>query len=144
MPIACSAPPHALRRIAGALLALALSPAACDDYPKDPAGTLDRVRGGELRVGLLVDPPWVDLSGPAPSGVEVALAEGLAAELGARLNWVSAGEADVLEALEQREVDLVFGGLTWSSAASPKPALGVRGSPSRDPTSSPPSSSPAP
>ena len=38
--------------IAGVLLL-----AACD-LPRDSDGTLDRVRGGTMRVGVVIDTPW--------------------------------------------------------------------------------------
>lgn len=95
-----------------AVLAIALAITGCDGFPRDAAGTLDRVTGGVMRVGLLYAPPWADPAGPEPEGVEVALAEALAAELGAEIRWVTASETDVLGALKEREIDLVIGGLT--------------------------------
>lgn len=43
-----------IRRISIALLFLL---AACD-LPRGSDGTLDRVRGGTMRVGVVVDTPW--------------------------------------------------------------------------------------
>src|SRR5690606_3054800 len=39
-------------------LCLPLVP-GCDDYPRDPEGTLGRVTGGTLRVGVSEGRPWV-------------------------------------------------------------------------------------
>lgn len=52
--------------------------AACQ-YPRDPEDTLDYVQGDTLRVGVIDDPPWVDLSGKHPSGVEPELLREFAA-----------------------------------------------------------------
>jgi polar amino acid transport system substrate-binding protein len=77
----------------GLLLVLA---AACD-LPRDPEGTLERVRGGTLRVGVAHNPPWASLPAPGEAqGVEPRLVRALAAELGARVEWVAGGETELL------------------------------------------------
>ncbi len=69
-----------------------------------------------MRVGITANPPWTAAEGP--SGVEVELAEELARSLDARIEWVDGGHAELLTALEHREVDLAIGGFTaddpWS------------------------------
>jgi polar amino acid transport system substrate-binding protein len=98
----------------GVLLVLA---AACG-LPRDPEGTLDRVRGGTLRVGVAHNPPWASLRADGEAaGVEPRLVRQLAAELDARVEWVPGGETALLAALEQHRLDLVVGGL---SAADPR------------------------
>ena len=100
---------------------LALLPAGCG-IPRDPEGTLERVRGGTLRAGITASAPWTTLEGGRPGGVEVELVERFAGELGARVEWVDGSEADLVAALEMREVDLVVGGLTadtpWQARAA--------------------------
>lgn len=90
---------------------LALASAACD-LPRDAGGTLDRVRGGTVRVGVVDNPPWVVASADGVGGVEGAFVTGLARELGARPVWVRRPEAELLAALKHRELDVVIGGLT--------------------------------
>jgi hypothetical protein len=51
------------------MLALAV---ACD-FPRDAEGTLARVRGGTMRVGVGEHTPWVRLTSQEPEGVEPAL-----------------------------------------------------------------------
>lgn len=98
------------RRALGITL-LALAGGACH-LPRDADGTLDRVRGGTLRVGVVSAPPWVADSAGALGGVEVRLVEDLARTLGARVTWARRREAELFEALHRRELDLVIGGLT--------------------------------
>jgi polar amino acid transport system substrate-binding protein len=86
--------------------------AGCGPVPRDPEGTLDRVRGGTLRVGLVENPPWVVRTAGEPGGAEAELVRRLAAELGAKPEWVWGGEQAHLEALERFRLDLVAGGLT--------------------------------
>jgi polar amino acid transport system substrate-binding protein len=107
---------------------LAIPIAGCE-FPADPEGTLDRVRGGVMRVGVTPAEPWVKLpaSGP-PAGVEVELVKAFADELGATVEWVEGSESDLVEALHGRQLDVVIAGLTrqseWArSAALTRPYL---------------------
>lgn len=89
--------------------------------PADPDGTLDRVRGGTLRVGVSPNEPWTQLDAGQPSGIEVELVREFAATLGAQVEWSVGGEEALIADLEQAELDLVIGGLTsktpWSKQA---------------------------
>jgi hypothetical protein len=90
--------------------------AACG-LPRDPEGTLDHVRGGVLRVGMVEDPPWAsrDAQGQ-PRGVEVELTTALAETVDAEIRWNHGGETRLMAALERFELDLVIGGLDLDSA----------------------------
>lgn len=80
-------------------------------FPNDPEGTLDRVRGDVLRVGATEHRPFVELDGVGePTGSEPALVEEFAARLDADIAWETGSEAELLDALEQGELDLVIGG----------------------------------
>jgi polar amino acid transport system substrate-binding protein len=102
-------------------VALALILAGCG-IPRDPEGTLERVDGGVMRVGVTEAPPWVELSAQEPDGIEVRLVEQLAEELDARIEWVEGSEQELFGALKERDLDLVIGGLTsdtpWSAEAA--------------------------
>jgi polar amino acid transport system substrate-binding protein len=66
-----------------------------------------------MRVGVVEHWPWTTLpAGGGAGGIEGALVAELARELGARIEWVRATESQLLEALRERELDLVIGGLT--------------------------------
>lgn len=95
-----------------AAVGLALLLSGCGlQVPADPDGTLARVTGGELRVGL---------SAVAPG--EEALVEGFAERLDAEVVWREGGEEQLMTALDDDELDLVIGGLTdatpWSTHAA--------------------------
>ncbi len=79
--------------------------------PRDPAGTLGRVEGGELRVGVLHAPPWARHGEGEPGGAEVDAARALGKELGARVRFVEGAETELLGKLHRFELDLVVGGL---------------------------------
>jgi polar amino acid transport system substrate-binding protein len=83
--------------------------------PRDSDHTLDRVRGGELRVGVTDHAPWVTIQGDRMDGIEPRLIEELARGLGARPVWRRGSESEILEALHRRELDIVAGGLTDDS-----------------------------
>jgi polar amino acid transport system substrate-binding protein len=96
------------------LLLVAVLLAGCE-YPRDPEGTLDRVRGGVMRVGVTHVDPWVKLDGATPSGVEVELLQRFADTLDAEIEWVEGSESDLMEALHGRQLDVVVAGLTRRS-----------------------------
>ena len=108
--------------VLAAVALMAVTAAGCG-VPRDPESTLDRVRGGTLRAGITASEPWTTLEGGRPGGVEVALVERLAQELGARVEWVDGSEADLIGALEMRELDLVVGGLTADTPWQTKAAI---------------------
>ena len=94
-------------------LAILCGATGCN-LPRDSSGTLDRVRHGTMRVGVVTNPPWVSDSAAPTPGVEQQLVQELAAREGARIAWVRRPEAELLLALHKRELDLVIGGLTSS------------------------------
>src|SRR5687768_11007851 len=73
--------------------------ASCASAPEDPEGTLDRIRGGTMRVGVTESDPWTVLDGSTPSGIEVELVERLAETLDAEIEWVEGSEQDLFGAL---------------------------------------------
>jgi polar amino acid transport system substrate-binding protein len=100
--------------------------------PVDPEGTLERVSGGVLRVGMSPQEPWTALDDGERSGVEVRLIEEFAAERDADVDWQDGGEESLIGQLHRGELDVVVGGLTektpWSShAALTRPYVVVTG-----------------
>lgn len=80
---------------------------------RDGDGTLARVRGGTMRVGVVDHPPWTHAPARGGAwGIEGALVAELARDLRARIEWVRAPESRLLHALELGELDVVIGGLT--------------------------------
>lgn len=107
--------------------ATALVVGACGvTVPTDPDGTLDDVRGGELRVGVSPHEPWTVVPpGGTPTGLEVDLVEGFAATLDADVTWTTGGEEQLVGDLEDGALDLVVGGLTASTPWTSKAAVTV-------------------
>jgi polar amino acid transport system substrate-binding protein len=102
-------------RAVAALAALALALGGCQ-FPADTNGTLDRVRGGTLRVGVTPADPFVILAeGSEPQGVEVELVKRFARRLDARVDWVPGSESELMGALHGRQLDVVIAGLTRRS-----------------------------
>lgn len=99
-------------------LIVVLVAVACS-LPRDPDGTLERVRGGVVRVGVANNPPWVTITPNGAEGVEPTLVRQIADSLGARVEWIPGGESELLADLEERKLDLVLAGLTedvpWKS-----------------------------
>jgi ABC-type amino acid transport substrate-binding protein len=107
-----------------ALAATALLLAGCSLLvPSDPEGTLDRVDGGTLRVGVTHNPPWTEVGDAAePAGSEVELAREFAAEWDADVAWSIGSEEALVGDLERGDLDLVIGGITdetpWAEQAA--------------------------
>lgn len=104
------------RRALLPLLVAGVGILACDQVPRDPENTLDRARGGVLRVGVSEAPPWITGTDGPPGGLEAQLVREFAESIDAEVKWVRGAQEEHLEALEKFELDLVVAGLT---AASP-------------------------
>jgi polar amino acid transport system substrate-binding protein len=91
--------------------------------PRDPEGTLQRVRGGTMRVGVIAHEPWTVPGAGSPSGIEVDLVTQFAEEIDAEIEWFEGSEAELFGALEVRELDLVIGGLTSTTPWLQKAAI---------------------
>lgn len=102
------------RRVFGVpLLVVALCTAGCGvTVPTDPEGTLDHVRGGELRAGASPSGELVVVEGDEVGGSLAELVEGLADTLDADVTWTVGSEEDLVDALEAGELDVAIGGMT--------------------------------
>lgn len=90
------------------------------DFPADAQGTLERAAGGELRVGVSVNPPFTDVSADGSvAGSEVDLIEVYADRIDADIVWTPAGENTLAAAMGAGELDVIIGGLAsdvpWTS-----------------------------
>ncbi|WP_460774375.1 hypothetical protein [Microbacterium sp. GXF7504] len=93
--------------------AAVLASAGCGAHiPTDPDGTLDRVRGDELRVGVSPNAGFVEVDGDVPSGTEVRAIEAFADSLEADVSWTVGSEEALVRGLEDDRLDLVAGGIT--------------------------------
>lgn|GEM_PF-402919 len=87
-------------------------------YPTDIEHSLENIRGKVLNVGLTENPPWVMRSDNGPAGLEPEIVAALAEELDAEVHWHWGSESALLQALEERQLHLVIGGLTKHSRLS--------------------------
>jgi polar amino acid transport system substrate-binding protein len=98
------------------LAVLLLSLACCSDLPRDQKGTVKRIREtGEMRAGLIENPPWVVRTTGEPAGTEVDALRDFAGSLGATPSWEWGGEEKLLGSLENYNLDIVAGGLSDST-----------------------------
>lgn len=102
------------RRAAAVPLLLAtVCLAACGaTIPSDPDGTLDRVRGGELRAGASASGQLVTVADGDVGGSLAALIEEFAETLDARVEWTTGSEEELVDGLESGHLDLAIGGMT--------------------------------
>lgn len=102
------------------LLVLTLCVAGCGlTVPSDPQGTLDRVRGGEVRAGASASGDLVTVDGRGVGGSLAELVEGFAESVHAKVTWTVGSEEDLVDGLEAGKLDLAIGGMTdatpWST-----------------------------
>lgn len=88
---------------------------ACDDYPRDPRGSLSAAQNQVLRVGASEFSPWIQWQNGSVSGVEAELVDQFARSIGARVNWIKGSEGMLMKMLEAHELHLVVGGVTADS-----------------------------
>ncbi len=97
------------------LLACGLMLGGCQ-FPKDPEGTLNKVRDrGTMKVGVTHAEPFVNLDSIEPTGVEVELMKEFARHLGVEIEWVEGSESQLVELLAGTEIDVMLGGLERQS-----------------------------
>ncbi len=101
------------------MLALTLCVAGCGlTVPSDPQGTLDRVRGGELRAGASASGDLVTVDGSDVGGSLAEVVEDFAESIDAKVTWTVGSEEDLVDGLEAGDLDLAIGGMTdatpWS------------------------------
>ena len=101
-----------MRLIAVALLVVGGLAGCGVTIPSDPEGTLDRVEGGVLRVGVTEHAPFVEVGPGDPAGDEVDLIAAFADTLDARVAWTVGNEESLASALERGELDVAIGGFT--------------------------------
>lgn len=80
--------------------------------PTDPDGTLDRVRDGDLRVGVSIDPGLASEAGGTPDGPVIDLVDEFATSLDADTEWTIASEETLVGMLESGDLDLAVGGFS--------------------------------
>jgi polar amino acid transport system substrate-binding protein len=96
---------------------------ACNT-PRDPARTTERITGSVMRVGAVDNPPWVVVRNAEDVvGVEPTLAQDVARQSNAKIEWVHGSESVLLDKLRHKEVDLVLGGLRDDSPWKDQVAL---------------------
>jgi len=84
----------------------------CVDIPADPKGSLERIRGGVLNVGISLAPGLVAGTEREPSGPLVELVHDYAASINATPNWTLRSEEQLVVFLEEETLDLAVGGFT--------------------------------
>jgi polar amino acid transport system substrate-binding protein len=110
----------AIWRLTALVLVVAAAPGC--QFPRDPDATLDRVKGGVVRVGVGQRMPWAGWEGDRPVGAEIELVQEMAERLHARVQWTRGSDEELLHALEKRAIDLVAAGLEarspWAAKVS--------------------------
>lgn len=126
--------PRALQVTAVACAVLVLSGCGLQ-IPSDPDGTLERITGGQLRVGVAsADASGLRGSGTASGEVGAAI-EDFAVARDADIVWTAGGEEALVDQLEAGELDLAVGDMTdetpWGDRVSVTRGYSIAGSEQR-------------
>lgn len=101
-----------MARLLVLVLILGLPFAGCE-FPADPEETLEKARGGTLRVGVVENDPWVVIEpGKEPSGVEPELVRRFAETIDAEIVWEEGSADELAPAVSGFQLDVLIGGLT--------------------------------
>lgn len=105
-------------------LAAALTAACSGPFPRDVDGSLDRISGGTVRVGVSENPPWTMVADDGEvSGREADLVAGFARSVDARVEWMPGAESELVMAVKRGDLDVLVGGLTADSPWEKEVAL---------------------
>ena len=89
---------------------------SCDQYPKDPEKTLEKVKNNVLLVGYAENPPWVieraEDTTHSVDGIEVQLIEEFASRQNASIQWIRNPENELFRSLIDRKLHIVIAGIT--------------------------------
>lgn len=114
------------RALAGlaAVTTVAAVSACGGPLPRDTDGSLDRITGGELRVGISENPPWTQVADDGDvDGREVDLVTDFARNHDAAVRWTPGAESELIMSMARGDLDVVVGGLTSDSPWSKEVAL---------------------
>ncbi|MFL0580204.1 substrate-binding periplasmic protein [Dietzia sp. 179-F 9C3 NHS] len=104
------------RGVAALALGAALVAGCSGPFPRDVDGSLERISGGTLRVGVSENPPWTQVSDDGEvTGREADLVTGFARSEGARVEWTPGAESELVTAMTRGDLDVLIGGLTADS-----------------------------
>jgi len=110
-----------MRAILALAAALLLLTGCGISIPSDPDGTLDRVTGATLRVGVSPNDGFSVVDDGEVTGSDAELVEGFARSIDADVVWVVGAEEALIRDLEHGDLDLVIGGITdatpWTEQA---------------------------
>jgi polar amino acid transport system substrate-binding protein len=106
--------PHGIRPVSLVSLLGVLVLAACD-LPRDPSGTTEKVRGGELVVGLVKGSTYASFEDGLPKGEEVDVVNAIADEMGAVVQWIPGTGHQVFTMMEHDQINLAIGGIPSST-----------------------------
>ncbi|MDT0644071.1 transporter substrate-binding domain-containing protein [Zunongwangia sp. F363] len=96
--------------------------AGCN-YPKDPHHSFEKAKENRLRVGAIVNPPFVTREDGSIGGSEIKIIKDFAKGENLKLKIEEGSESDLVEKLEKYEVDIIAGGFDKKSIWKKKAGL---------------------
>ncbi len=88
---------------------------SCNNFPADPEKTLESVKDGTLKVGVMLNPPFTEKAGDDYKGIEADMIKAFAKANNADVQWIGGTEEELFTSLEKYELAVVIGGITSKS-----------------------------
>jgi polar amino acid transport system substrate-binding protein len=89
--------------------------AGCQNYPKDPMHTFDKVKEHTLKVAYSENGQWVREDNGIVSGIEAEIIKEFASSINAGIEWIKGPESELMPLLKEGECHIYIGGLVQTS-----------------------------
>jgi polar amino acid transport system substrate-binding protein len=103
-----------MKKFVFAFMPLLVALNSCDQYPRDAKGTLNRVQGKVLKVGLSGYDSTANTS-DRNVHLELHLIQSFAQQVHARVEWVRGPQSEIIKLLHNNHLDMAIGGYTSPS-----------------------------
>ena len=105
------------------IVTLLLIFAGCENYPKDPHNTLEKIKGDTIRVGIAESGQWASYKDHSAQGLEAEIIKTYAQQINATIKWIPGAQEDLINLMKKYEIDIAIGGFTNSSVFKKHAAL---------------------
>lgn len=92
-------------------------------YPKDPENSFEKAQKDELKVGVVVNPPFTTFENGSPGGEEIEILRDFAKSENLQISFEEGSESDLIKKMEEYEIQIIAGGFEkktiWIKKAGP-------------------------
>ena len=82
---------------------------ACD-FPKDPENSFNKAKQDSLKVGVVINPPYVFIENGKVKGSEIDILKGFAKKNNLKIQFIEGSESILIEKLKKYRIHIIAGG----------------------------------